>query len=68
MAQDVLVALDRNAHIQRDKTAQYRSDIIQALARLAQSMYIYLESTEDMFGKNSALISNKIKSILSKND
>jgi hypothetical protein len=66
-AQDVLVALDRNANIQRDKTAQYRSDIIQALARLAQGVYIYLESTEDMFGKSSSLISNKIKSILSKN-
>jgi hypothetical protein len=66
-AQDVLVALDKNASLQRDKTAQYRSDIIQALARLAQGVYIYLESTEDMFGKSSSLIANKVKSILSKN-
>jgi len=66
-AQDVLVALDRNASLQRDKTAKYRGEIIQALARLAQGVYIYIESTEDMFGKNSSLISNKIKSILSKN-
>ena len=66
-AQDVLVALDRNANIQRNKTAQYRSDIIQALARLAQGVYIYLEDKEDLFGKSSSLISNKVKSILSKN-
>jgi len=66
-AQDVLIALDRNATIQHDKTAQYRSDIIQALARLSQGVYIYIESKEDMFGKSSSLISNKVKSILSKN-
>ena len=66
-AQDVLVALDRNASLQRDKTAKYRSEIIQALARLSQGVYIYIESKEDMFGKNSTLITNKIKSVLSKN-
>jgi hypothetical protein len=66
-AQDVLVALDKNATLQYNKTAQYRSEIVQALARLSQGVYIYFESKEDMFGKNSALISNKIKSVLSKN-
>ena len=66
-AQDVLVALDRNANIQRSKTAQYRSDIVQALARLMQGVYVYFESKEDMFGKNSTLISNGIKTVLSKN-
>jgi len=66
-AQDVVVALDHNANIQYDKTAQYRSEIVQALARLSQGVYIYMESKEDMFGKSSALVSNKIKSILSKN-
>ena len=66
-AQDVLVALDKNASLQRDKTANYRSEIVQALARLSQGVYIYMESKEDMFGKSSSLISNKVKSILSKN-
>ena len=66
-AQNVLVALDHNAAVQREKTAQYRSDIIQALARLSQGVYVYIESNEDMFGKSSSLISNKVKSILSKN-
>jgi len=66
-AQDVLVALDKNASLQRDKTAKYRSDIIQALARLSQGVYIYIESKEDMFGTSGSLIINKVKSILSKN-
>jgi hypothetical protein len=66
-AQDVLVALDKNATLQRDKTAGYRNEIVVALVRLAQGVYIYFESQEDMFGKNSALIANKVKSILSKN-
>ncbi|MDR1761265.1 MAG: hypothetical protein LBR55_02325 [Bacteroidales bacterium] len=69
-AQDVLIALDRNASptsLQRDKTAAYRSDIIQALTRLAQGVYICIQSKEDLFGKSSSLIANKVKSVLSKN-
>ena len=66
-AQDVLVTLDRNANIQREKTASYRNEMIQALARLSQGVYIYVESKEDMLGKSSSLITNKIKSVLSKN-
>ena len=66
-AQDILVALDKNASLQRDKTAKYRSDIVQALARLTQGVFIYFESKEDIFGKSSTLITNKVKSILSKN-
>ena len=66
-AQDVLVALDKNAFLQREKTAIYRGDIVQALARLSQGIYVCIESKEDLFGKSSSLITNKIKSILSKN-
>jgi hypothetical protein len=66
-AQDVLVALYKSASIQCENTAKYRSEIIQALARLSQGVYIYVESKEDMFGKRSSLITNKIKSILNKN-
>jgi len=67
LAQDVLLALDPNASLQIEKTINYRSEIIKALVRLAQGVHIYIESREDMFGKSSALISNKVKSILSKN-
>ena len=66
-AQDVLIALDPKTNIEREKTVQYRNDINLALARLAQGVYIYFESREDMFGKNSTLVSNKVKSILSTN-
>ena len=68
-AQDILVALDKNAATQHNKTANYRSDIIQALARLAQGVYIYVkESKENMFGENSPLIAdNMIRSILCNN-
>jgi hypothetical protein len=66
-AQDILIALDGNANVQRQQTAKYRSDIIAALARLSQGVYIYVEDTEDMFGKKSTLIANGIKAKLSKN-
>jgi len=66
-AQDVLVALDPNASPQRDKTANYRSDIIQALARLAQGVYVYVESTEDMFGQKVDIVANKVKAELAVN-
>ena len=64
-AQDVLVALGNSS--QSDKTANYRSDIILALARLSQGVYIYVQSSEDIFGKSTTLISSGVKSILSKN-
>jgi len=66
-AQDLLIALDQNANTQKQKTADYRIEIITALARLSQGVYICVQSKEDMFGKNSFLIANKVKSILSKN-
>ena len=66
-AQDVLVALNNTVSLQREKTVAYRSEIIQALAKLSQGVYVYFESKEDMFGKSSSLITNKVKSVLSKN-
>lgn len=66
LAQDVLVALDAGAATHREKTVQYRNTIVQALARLSQGVYVFVESSEDMFGKASQLISNKVKSELSK--
>ena len=63
-AQDVLVTLDKNASLQRDKTAQYRSEIIQALARLAQGVYVYVESSEKLFGETVDIVANKVKAAL----
>jgi len=63
-AQDVLVALDHNAAIQHQKTAQHRNEIIQALARLAQGVYIYVVSTEKLFGETVNIVANKVKAEL----
>ena len=65
-AQDVLSALGSPTP-QSEKTAKYHSEIVLALAKLAQGVYIYVESKEDMFGKSTSLIANKVKGILSKN-
>ena len=65
-AQDVLSALGVT-NLQSEKTANYRSEIVLALARLAQGVYIHVESTEDLFGKSVSLVTNKVKGILSKN-
>ncbi len=59
-AQGVLAAVDRNANIQSEKTAQYRSDIIQALARLSQGTRIYVENVS-----NTSLIVSTITKALS---
>jgi len=67
-AQDVLSALGSPISTsQSEKTAKYRSEIVLALAKLAQGVYIYVESKEDLFGKSTSLIANKVKGILSKN-
>ena len=66
-AQDVLVALDKYTSLQRDKTAQYRSDIIQALARLKQGVYVYVENKEDLFGTKVDIVANKVKADLAAN-
>ncbi|MCL2329071.1 MAG: hypothetical protein FWC39_11250 [Bacteroidetes bacterium] len=66
LAQNVLVALDANAATHIEKTTVHYNTIEQALARLKQGVYVFVESSEDMFGKTSTLISNKVKSELSK--
>jgi len=68
-AQDVLIALDRNANaasLQRDKTGVWRNDIIQALARLSQGVYIYVESSEKLHGQKVNIVTNKLKAELAK--
>jgi hypothetical protein len=66
-SQDILVALDNNATPQRDKTAQYRSNIVQALARLAQGVHVYIESKEELFGTPVDIVANKLKAELAIN-
>jgi len=66
VAQNVLVALDANAATQREKTVVHRNTIVQALARLSQGVYVFIESSEDMFGKKTTLITDEVKSVLIK--
>ena len=65
-AQDVLSALG-GANLQSEKTANYRSDIILALARLAQGIYIYVENNEDLFGQKVDIVAHKVKAVLAAN-
>ena len=64
-AQDVLAALGSN--LQSAKTATYHSEIVLALARLAQGVYIYVENNETLFGQKVDIVANKVKSGLAAN-
>jgi hypothetical protein len=68
-AQDLLTALDAadSESLQQAKTEQLHSDAAQMTARLAQGVYVYLESSEDLFGKKVSIIASKVKAILAKN-
>ena len=69
-AQDVLIALDNNAtaeSVQRNKTAAWRSEIIQASARLSQGVYVYVKNSEDLFGQKMDIVANKVKADLARN-
>jgi hypothetical protein len=65
--QDILIAIEPNAPPQHNKMSNYRSEIIQALARLQQGIYIFVEDSEDVFGKQKTFIINTIKTKLSHN-
>ena len=64
-AQDVLLSLDHNANLQLNKTLQYSRDIILGLAQ-TQGIFVFVESTEDIFGENKSLIRDEVTKILSK--
>jgi hypothetical protein len=69
-AQDMLTALSGNADsesLQQEASERLRSEATQMLARLAQGLYLYMESDEDVFGKKVSIMDKRLKAILAKN-
>ncbi|GHT14592.1 hypothetical protein AGMMS4956_12680 [Bacteroidia bacterium] len=68
-AQDLLTALDAadSESLQQAKSEGLRNEATQMMARLAQGLYVYLESSENLFGKKVNILDNKLKAILAKN-
>ena len=68
--QDLLTALDNTANTTALKvieTEQMRNTLTQMQARLAQGVYVYVESIEDLFGQKVDIVANKVKAELAKN-
>ena len=69
-AQDLLTALDGNAtpnDLQQPKTEQLYNTATQLLAKLAQGVYIFVESNENLFGQKVDIVANKVKAELAVN-
>jgi hypothetical protein len=65
-AQDLLTAIDAadSEGLQQTKSEDLRNKATQMLARLAQGVYVYAESSEENFGKKETIIVNQLKAIL----
>ncbi|GHT72341.1 hypothetical protein FACS189456_0570 [Bacteroidia bacterium] len=68
-AQDLLTALDAadSESLQQAKSEDLHNKATQMMARLAQNLYVCVESSEDLFGKKVNIIEGKLKAILAKN-
>ena len=65
-AQTMLVVLNNN-DLQQEKTGELYNTITQMYAQLAQAVYVFVESNEDLFGKKVNIIANKLKADLAVN-
>jgi len=68
-AQDLLTAIDVNAStedLQQEKIESLYNQLVQMQARLAQAVYVYVESKEDLFGQKVDIVANKVKAELAK--
>ena len=66
-AQDMLTALDSDVSaydLQQDKTTELYNRATQLLAQLAQGIYVYVESRENLFGAAVDITSSKLKAEL----
>jgi hypothetical protein len=69
-SQGILSAVDKNITdegLQMQKTMQLYNEVVQAKARLAQGIIVYLETEEDLFGNSSTAIENNLKGFLAEN-
>ena len=62
-AQELLAAVDAGDHesLQLGRSANVYNEMTQLLARLAQGVYVYMESSGDFFGKPEHLMANRLK-------
>jgi len=68
-AQGILTALLGNnspEDLQQGKTETYYNTLIQMQARLAQGVYVYVESNESLFGQKVNIVANKVKAELAR--
>ncbi len=69
-AQDLLTAIDPNISVedlQQAKTESMYNTFTQMQARLAQGVFVYIESKEDLFGTKVDIVANQLKAELAKN-
>jgi hypothetical protein len=68
-AQYLLTAIDAadSEGLQQTQVETLRNSIMQMQARLAQAVYVYVQSREDFFGEASSIIANRLKAELAKN-
>jgi len=68
--QEMLMVLDNTTnpdYLLQSKTEQLYSTVVQLLAQLAQGIYIYVESNEELFGKGVDIVANNVKAELATN-
>lgn len=66
-AQSILIAIDANVtptDLQQQKIEQLRNEFTQMQARLAQGVYVYMESDESVFNEKVDIVANKLKAEL----
>lgn len=69
-AQGVLSALDENItdeHLKMQTTMELYNDVVQANARLAQGIFIFINSDEALFDEKTSSLENHLKAILADN-
>jgi len=66
-AQHLLIAIDQNRSpesLQLQKTENFRNTLTQMQVRLAQAVYVFVESSENLFGTNVNILTNRLKAEL----
>ena len=66
-AQDILTALDRNVSqqtLQQQRSTELYGNLVESLTRLEQNTYLFIDSKENIFGNQSTIINNQLKSML----
>lgn len=69
-SQGILSAVDKNItdeDLKMQQTMNLYNEVIQANARLAQGIIVYISTNEDLFGEQTTSIENNLKAILATN-